>query len=220
MTWLVQWLLFFLPYESPLALGFYLFLFTPIASVDTKIFAALNILPVVLYFILPDGAIDNANVKLGSMTVNLLALLYFPLFSSTGNVAIMALLLFWCPLLLYFILTLAVPSANMIWQDEHVTLYVGNFMSARETNCKFLEDNGISHILELYEDDSRKNPPIPTMQYKQIQFLDRNYSLLQISKKNALLLSMVRRGMCLYTAPLGSAAPLQSQFLFSSSDEG
>jgi protein-tyrosine phosphatase len=161
MFWSFEWILFLIPYLSPLLVGgrlFYSYHF---------IISLINIIFALIYIIFGDAVMDNVTLKLGTVTVNFIAL-FIPSHS------LIVFLYFWFPILIYFFITLGVPNADLVWQDETIEIYVGNFMAGR--SISFLNKRNITRILEFYDKEGRKNPVHDHISHKQIYFMDRSES--------------------------------------------
>jgi hypothetical protein len=112
---------------------------------------------------------DNVTMKLGTVAVNFIAL-FIPSHSLLIFVS------FWFPILVYFLITLGVPNADLVWQDETIEIFVGNFMAGR--SISFLNKRNITRVLEFYDKEDRKNPVHDSshIAHKQIFFMDRSES--------------------------------------------
>jgi hypothetical protein len=100
MLWIFEWILFLIPYLSPLVAGGVLL------QSNHYIISLINIAFALIYIIFGDVVMDNVTMKLGTVAVNFIAL-FIPSHSLLIFVS------FWFPILVYFLITLGVPNA--VW---------------------------------------------------------------------------------------------------------
>ena len=161
---LAQQLLFLVPYVAPITLGIGL-----VAFHRHYIISSILILTIILFLTLGNNYIDNVTVKLATMNLAAISLCV-PAFT------LLTLYVFWLPYVLYFGCSLGIKNASRIWADDSIVLYVGNFTAGRSLD--YLKKCGITHIVELCDSDTKRNPHNPELAHLQICFQDRSSSLL------------------------------------------